>query len=61
MLQAATLSDKRILVNIDTWDVDSQYPSGHYVRTLGTIGDKETEVTVWAGCAACMCKALKNT
>lgn len=35
--------DKRIVVAIDGWDVDSMYPSGHYVRTLGTIGDRDTE------------------
>ncbi len=31
---------------IDSWEVDSAYPSGHYVRTLGTIGDKDTETEV---------------
>lgn len=41
--QAATLADKRIVVAIDSWEADSLYPSGHYVRTLGAIGDKETE------------------
>ncbi|KAL6771469.1 hypothetical protein ACKKBG_A26505 [Auxenochlorella protothecoides x Auxenochlorella symbiontica] len=44
--QAATLSDKRIVVAIDAWDTDSLYPTGHYVRTLGAIGDKETETEV---------------
>ena len=38
--QAETLADKRIVVAIDGWDTDSAYPSGHYVRTLGTIGDR---------------------
>ena len=38
-LQAETLADKRIVVAIDSWDTDSAYPSGHYVRTLGTIGE----------------------
>ncbi len=28
------------MVAIDGWDTDSAYPSGHYVRTLGTIGDR---------------------
>lgn len=41
--QAATLADKRIVVAIDGWEADSMYPSGHYVRTLGAIGDRETE------------------
>ena len=44
--QADTLADKRIVVAIDAWEVDSAYPSGHYVRTLGTIGDRDTETEV---------------
>ncbi|CAL5222204.1 g4534 [Coccomyxa viridis] len=44
--QADTLADKRLVVAIDSWEVDSAYPSGHYVRTLGTIGDKDTETEV---------------
>ena len=35
--------DKRIVVAIDEWGADSMYPSGHYVRTLGIIGDRDTE------------------
>ena len=35
----------RILVRIDSWEVDSQYPNGHFVRSLGKIGELETEVT----------------
>jgi len=44
--QANNLLDKRIVVAIDGWEADSGYPSGHYVRTLGRIGDKETETEV---------------
>ncbi|DAZ98034.1 TPA: hypothetical protein N0F65_004524 [Lagenidium giganteum] len=44
--QQETLMDKRILVAIDSWPADSKYPVGHYVRTLGVIGDKETETSV---------------
>ncbi|GLD92419.1 hypothetical protein PINS_up000952 [Pythium insidiosum] len=44
--QAETLMDKRLLVAIDAWPADSKYPIGHYVKTLGRIGDKETETTV---------------
>ncbi|GIL78962.1 hypothetical protein Vretifemale_8329 [Volvox reticuliferus] len=44
--QADTLMDKRIVVVIDGWDADSAYPRGHYVRTLGVIGDKDTETEV---------------
>ena len=42
-LQAASLGEKRILVAIDEWDTSSAYPTGHYVRTLGNIGDRECE------------------
>ncbi len=45
-VQAATLMDKRMVVVIDSWQADSMYPAGHYVRTLGVIGDKETETEV---------------
>lgn len=44
--QAHALMDKRLLVGIDSWDVDSMYPSGHYIKTIGTIGDRETETEV---------------
>lgn len=44
--QQDTLMDKRILVAIDSWPADSKFPLGHYVRTLGVIGDKETETNV---------------
>lgn len=41
--------DKRIVAAIDDWTVDSMYPSGHYVRTLGVIGDRDTETVsnIW--------------
>ena len=41
--QLENLLNKRIVVAVDSWDVSSRYPSGHYVRTIGDIGDKETE------------------
>ncbi|KAG1701010.1 hypothetical protein DVH05_011254 [Phytophthora capsici] len=44
--QQETLMDKRLLVAIDSWPADSKFPLGHYVRTLGVIGDKETETNV---------------
>jgi exosome complex exonuclease DIS3/RRP44 len=44
--QAQTLSDKRIVVAIDGWEADSMYPTGHYVRNLGNIGDKDVETEV---------------
>ncbi|KAI9991819.1 hypothetical protein PInf_017190 [Phytophthora infestans] len=44
--QQEALMDKRVLVAIDSWPAYSKFPLGHYVRTLGVIGDKETETTV---------------
>eukprot|EP00698_Gefionella_okellyi_P019562 TRINITY_DN6008_c0_g1_i1.p1 TRINITY_DN6008_c0_g1~~TRINITY_DN6008_c0_g1_i1.p1 ORF type:complete len:935 (-),score=197.27 TRINITY_DN6008_c0_g1_i1:59-2647(-) len=44
--QATTLAGQRIVVQIDKWDKHSKYPSGHYVRTLGPIGDREAESEV---------------
>lgn len=44
--QQDTLMDKRLLVAIDSWPADSKFPLGHYVKTLGKIGDKETETNV---------------
>ncbi|XP_057703769.1 exosome complex exonuclease RRP44 [Corythoichthys intestinalis] len=44
--QAATLVGQRIMVAIDGWPKDSRYPNGHFVRSLGTAGEKETEEEV---------------
>jgi exosome complex exonuclease DIS3/RRP44 len=59
--QLDALMDQRIVVAIDAWPVDSRYPTvcphtsdvsgsaraqGHYVRTVGPIGDRETETEV---------------
>ncbi|CAI9110453.1 OLC1v1010476C1 [Oldenlandia corymbosa var. corymbosa] len=44
--QLDNLLDKRIVVAVDKWDVLSRYPSGHYVRTIGVIGDRDTETEV---------------
>jgi exosome complex exonuclease DIS3/RRP44 len=44
--QAATLADKRLVVVVDGWQADSPFPEGHYVRTLGPIGDLSTETEV---------------
>ncbi|XP_013782757.1 exosome complex exonuclease RRP44-like [Limulus polyphemus] len=41
--QGESLKNKIIVVAIDGWSRDSKYPHGHYVRTLGDIGDKEAE------------------
>lgn len=45
-VQADVLMDKRIVVVIDSWEPDSMYPAGHYVRTLGVIGERATETEV---------------
>ncbi|XP_075655871.1 exosome complex exonuclease RRP44 homolog A [Castanea sativa] len=44
--QLGNLLDKRIIVAVDSWDRLSRYPSGHYVRTIGEIGDRDTESEV---------------
>lgn len=45
--QLENLLDKRIIVAVDSWDRQSRYPSGHYVRTIGKIDDRDTETEVW--------------
>ncbi|KAH0470676.1 hypothetical protein IEQ34_000399 [Dendrobium chrysotoxum] len=37
------LLNKRIIVAVDSWDCSSRYPCGHYVRTIGEIGEREVE------------------
>lgn len=37
--------NKRLLVEIDSWNLESMYPSGHYVKILGDVGDLETEIS----------------
>ncbi|CAN1316738.1 Exosome complex exonuclease RRP44 homolog A [Linum perenne] len=44
--QVENLLDKRIIVAVDSWDRLSRYPSGHYVRSIGEIGDRDTETEV---------------
>jgi exosome complex exonuclease DIS3/RRP44 len=44
--QLGNLINKRIIVSVDSWDRLSRYPSGHYVRTIGEIGDRATETEV---------------
>eukprot|EP01083_Nonionella_stella_P197511 726090_1 len=41
--QALELQDDRLVVSIDEWRIDSKFPEGHYVRSLGPIGDLESE------------------
>ncbi|XP_008319769.1 exosome complex exonuclease RRP44 [Cynoglossus semilaevis] len=44
--QASSLVGNRIMVAIDGWPKDSRYPNGHFVRSLGGAGEKETEEEV---------------
>lgn len=41
--QADELMGKRVLVTIDSWDQDSRYPVGHFVRSLGELETKGAE------------------
>ncbi|OLY77952.1 Exosome complex exonuclease RRP44 [Smittium mucronatum] len=44
--QAKELVGKRIVVALDSWPVDSRYPLGHFVRSLGDAGNRNTETDV---------------
>lgn len=44
--QKEALAGKRIVVAVDSWDVHSAHPDGHFVRTIGDVGDRETETEV---------------
>ncbi|XP_037952749.1 exosome complex exonuclease RRP44-like isoform X1 [Teleopsis dalmanni] len=41
--QSKKLLDQRIVVAIDSWPRFSRYPNGHFVRSLGPLGDIKTE------------------
>ncbi|GBG71084.1 hypothetical protein CBR_g8384 [Chara braunii] len=41
--QLSNLMGKRIIVAVDSWENTSRFPNGHYVRTIGDIGDRATE------------------
>ncbi|ESO87500.1 hypothetical protein LOTGIDRAFT_127673 [Lottia gigantea] len=43
--QIDKLKDKRVVVRLDSWELGSQYPNGHFVKSLGTLGELETEVS----------------
>ncbi|CAO3623431.1 unnamed protein product [Mucor hiemalis] len=44
--QASSLIGNRIVVSIDSWPSTSGIPMGHFVKTLGSSGDRETETEV---------------
>ncbi|XP_050525860.1 exosome complex exonuclease RRP44 [Daktulosphaira vitifoliae] len=37
------LKDQRVIVAIDSWPRTSRYPLGHFVRSLGKIGERDAE------------------
>ncbi|CAO3597052.1 unnamed protein product [Absidia cylindrospora] len=39
------IENQRIVVRIDNWPVSSQYPNGHYVRSLGPIHQLDSEIS----------------
>lgn len=41
--QADELMGKRVLVTIDSWDQETRYPIGHFVRSLGELESKGAE------------------
>ncbi|KAF8782291.1 Exosome complex exonuclease RRP44 like protein [Argiope bruennichi] len=41
--QGEKLLSQRIIVSIDSWPRDSRYPQGHFVQSLGDVGEKDTE------------------
>ncbi|TNN20929.1 DIS3-like exonuclease 1 [Schistosoma japonicum] len=42
--QISKLTRERFIVRIDSWDSYSAYPVGHFVQSLGCVGDLETEI-----------------
>ena len=51
------------MVKIDKWEVSSQYPDGHFVRSIGPIGSIEARIDrmeymlhyIIMGVATCTC------
>ncbi|KAF8938186.1 DIS3 mitotic control [Dissophora ornata] len=39
------LVNQRIVVRIDSWPSNSQYPNGHYVRSIGPAHELDTEIS----------------
>ncbi|EFJ15290.1 hypothetical protein SELMODRAFT_445658 [Selaginella moellendorffii] len=42
--QGLRLSNQRFILRIDNWELDSRFPRGHVVRSLGPIGDLNAEL-----------------
>ncbi|KAL3821948.1 hypothetical protein ACHAXA_004436 [Cyclostephanos tholiformis] len=58
--QRERLVGMRILVSMDSWPADSEYPLGHYVQTLGVAGTKDTETQVLLQEFSIPCEPLKG-
>ncbi|ODV85419.1 hypothetical protein CANARDRAFT_7533 [[Candida] arabinofermentans NRRL YB-2248] len=41
--RAKELAGKRIVIAVDSWQSNSKYPDGHFVRTLGDVESKDAE------------------
>ena len=41
--QPDTLSGKLLVVSVDFWEAQHRFPTGHYVRTIGAVGDTRAE------------------
>ena len=41
--QAAQLTGKLIVVVVDSWEAQHRFPTGHYVRTIGAVGETKAE------------------
>jgi len=41
--QAEHFRNKLLLISVDFWEPQHRYPTGHYVRTLGDVGDRGAE------------------
>lgn len=44
--ESSLLDGKRILAKIDSWDLYSRYPRGHWTKVLGDLHDRKTESEV---------------
>ncbi|GAA95499.1 uncharacterized protein L969DRAFT_101606 [Mixia osmundae IAM 14324] len=42
--QISALVGQKFLVSIDSWEVSSRSPEGHFIRALGTVENKEAEI-----------------
>jgi exosome complex exonuclease DIS3/RRP44 len=41
--QPEVLTGKLLIVNVDFWEANHRFPTGHYVRTIGKVGDTNAE------------------